>query len=298
MFIGILLSSTLIIIEKNSKSFFRNFTTPTNTAFFISTTYLTALITIILQVAVILILASIFLQGSILNNFLLIIPLLLLSITLFILLGMAIGYLFNTQEAVTMSSISIGSVFLFLSNLILPLETLPNVVQKIASFNPYVLTSETIRRASLFTATFQDLQMQFLILFGYIVVILVLIIFIQKLDKRRFLAHLPHIKHKGIIALPEDQYLRLEKTKIVIKSEEDLLNALRKMDDRAYRLHANKRNNEFADWVRSTLKEKLLAFKIRNASREKTIKILEKHYKKVQKEIEKVKIILGDDLVR
>jgi ABC-type multidrug transport system permease subunit len=68
LFIGLMLSSTLVYMEKDSKSFFRNFTTPTTQRYFAFINYLTALIIIIIQTLLILAIAHFTLSVPILTN--------------------------------------------------------------------------------------------------------------------------------------------------------------------------------------------------------------------------------------
>ncbi|MGV8171095.1 MAG: ABC transporter permease, partial [Candidatus Woesearchaeota archaeon] len=113
VFICIMLSSNIIIMEKTSKAYFRNFTTPTKDTTFVMSVFLTSFIVVILQLALILGLAYLFLNTTLFTNMLLTALLIVASVSLFTLVGMVIGYLFNNQEAVTMASISFGSAFIF-----------------------------------------------------------------------------------------------------------------------------------------------------------------------------------------
>ena len=57
MFMGLLLSGTLIIMEKGSRAFFRNFTTPTRDEKFILGNFITSILIVLAQVIVVLLLA-------------------------------------------------------------------------------------------------------------------------------------------------------------------------------------------------------------------------------------------------
>jgi len=101
---------------------------------------------------------------------------------------MIIGYLFTSEETSTLAAISIGSVFLFLSNVILPLETMPEAVRRVAQFNPFVLGENLLRKAIIFQAKIPALQNEILLLLGYSAA-LFLIIWLSQRAVRKHLGH-------------------------------------------------------------------------------------------------------------
>ena len=196
MFISILLSNTLVMMEKHSPAYFRNFITPINDITFILSTYLTNVILLFIQLTIILGISAYFFQAQILAAIPYTLLILLLSITFFTFVGMAIGYLFTSEETATLASISIGSIFLFLSNVILPLETMPVYVSKIAKFNPFVLGEELLRKAILFQGGFSELKIELLIMFGYSITLLVMIWLSQKIVRKHLFHKIAYIRHK------------------------------------------------------------------------------------------------------
>ena len=144
MFIGIMLAGISIIIDKLSPSAFRTFASPTRNSFYILTYYLTNLIITFLQVLIIGGLAAYYLKIDLSLCIGSVLLLIFLASSFFILVGLCFGYLFKSQEGVTIASLSFSSVLLFVSNLIIPLESTPEIVQQISRYNPYVLLSETL----------------------------------------------------------------------------------------------------------------------------------------------------------
>jgi len=276
LFVGIMLSSTIVFMEKDSRAYFRNFTTPTKNAHFILMNYFTSLLIIVVQVAVILLAVYFGLNVPILNHIEVTIVFLFLGMTVFILIGMIIGNLFSTSEAITMSTIAIGSVLLFLSNLVLPLETLSPIIAKIASYNPYVIVSEAIRRAMLMDAGLSDMYFQIIILAVYSFVLLILVILMKKLSSTKLFERLLTRKPKQVFTVPEDHYLKLDNDKIIIRSIPELLNTLKHMSNADYNAHV-KPKNVFSKWLKESLNEKRLALKIEYKSLENAIKVLEKY---------------------
>lgn len=152
MFISLLLSSTLVIREKKSPAYFRNFITPTSDIMFILGDYLTNLIILSIQLTVIFIVGAFFFKEAlfaVLGNSLL---LLLIIASVFIMAGMLIGYVFKSEETATLGAISIGSLLLFFSGTILPLEALPKALKDIANFNPFVIAEGVLKKLMLFSS--------------------------------------------------------------------------------------------------------------------------------------------------
>ncbi len=185
MFVALLLSSTLIIFEKKSKAFFRNQISPPRRGLFLLTTFLTSLITLLFQVLIILGLANLFLSINLFKNTLMSLVIVTATITFFILLGMLIGYLFSTQEGVIMTDIVLAAVFLFLSNLVVPLESLAPWLTNVIQFNPYVLASEVLRKALLFSTGIKEGLAGLGYLLGASVVLLIMILLVLSWKEKR-----------------------------------------------------------------------------------------------------------------
>ena len=286
-FISIMLSSTIIMMEKTSKAYFRNFTTPTKDFTFIISVFLTSFFVVVLQLVFIMILAYYFLNTTIMLNVWLTLLVIMMSITLFTLLGMIVGYLFNSQEAATMASISLGSVFLFLSNLILPLETMSDFIQQAAKFNPYVMASELLKKLTLFGSTWKDTYMEFALILVYIVVAFVLTLIIEKMSKIQYISKKPiskqFIKKDDII----DKYFKL-KSGILIRDEKELLSELNKMSDMTYQEYVDNKKNDFESWLLLNKKHELAKIIGKARTRKEMIELIEKYNSQIVDPLKKV----------
>ena len=185
MFIGLLLSSILIVREKLSAAYFRNFITPTHDLVFILSDYATNLIILFIQLVIIFGVGLYFFRENLFSVLLKSSIAIFLLSTLFISLGMLLGYLFRSEEAVALGAFSIGSLFLFFSGTILPLETLPEAVKKIADFNPFVLGEAVLKKIMLFNLGFTELGSTLYILLAYILVSFIAVYYARKLSKQR-----------------------------------------------------------------------------------------------------------------
>ncbi len=276
MFVCILLSSTTIIMEKKSKAYFRNFTTPTSDLVFIISTYLTNIIIVVLQLFVLFVLAKFALGIPIINNLHFSILALFIGITLFTAIGMGIGYWFSSQEAAIMLSMSVASIFILVSNLILPLEVMPATIQAIAGYNPYVMLSELLRQLIIFNIIPNTIAFTMVILASAAILIFLIIILIQKVSKLAYFKKLPHTKKQKLDKRKEVRHKNAFKLyERTIENQIDLLNELKKMDDETFATYVSKDKNDFYNWAKYVLKDKKLANKLKVRTRQEMIGAIE-----------------------
>ncbi len=185
LFAGIFLGSSSVMEEKTSKAYFRNFITPTKNILFVLAQYMSNIIIIVLQMVILfvvmLLITKTSLGSSVLLNILLV---LFLTGTIFILLGMTIGYLFKGQETANIGAISIGALLLFFSNTILPIETLPKGIRDIVQFNPFILGEAGLKKIILFGEPLKNISFSIYVLAGACIVLFFLSYYIRELTKR------------------------------------------------------------------------------------------------------------------
>ncbi len=179
MFVSLLLSSITVIREKLSPAYFRNFISPTGSFLFIFSTYLTNILIIMSQLAIVFA-VMLFIQPAMSQTLVNVSAAVLIITSVFILLGMIVGYLFSSEETATVGAISLGTVLLFFSNTIIPLETLPTWIKKIADYNMFVVSDVVLRKLVLFGEPLKAALQQFYILIVYAVVFAILIAVIYK----------------------------------------------------------------------------------------------------------------------
>ncbi len=183
MFMAIMLGTTLVMMEKQSPAYFRNFITPVWDITFIFGTFLTSLLLVSIQMAIIIGIAIYYFSAEIMPVLSTVVPILLLIISLFTLLGMIIGYIFNSDETATLAAISISSLMLLISNLIIPIETMPENIKEIAAFNPFIICEQLLKKLIVFQSSPELYQYEMNNLLLYIGIAIVLVVIIQKLTK-------------------------------------------------------------------------------------------------------------------
>jgi ABC-2 type transport system permease protein len=164
MFTAVLLSPTLILLEKNAPSAFRNFMLPVKESTYVIAIFLTSLGVLILQSVIIIAIAAIFFGAVVLSALPTTLLTMLLLSMLFAFLGMVIGYLFASEETATLAAVFSGSALLFLSDVIIPIESMPPILLSAAHYNPFVLGGSILRKTILLGVPLGDIWLDVLIL--------------------------------------------------------------------------------------------------------------------------------------
>lgn len=197
MFISLLLGTTLVMMEKHNQAYFRNFIIPVRKITFVFATYLTNCFLVLIQITIILGLSLLFLE-DILAQLPLTTLILFVSASVFTLMGMLIGYLFTSEDTGALASISFGALLLFVSGVILPLESMPHSIRQITYFNPFVLGEKLIREIFIFKTDFSVIFNDLLLLIGYALVLFIVILIVDSLGSKHFVTKLRYKHHKRL----------------------------------------------------------------------------------------------------
>lgn len=277
MFMGLMLGSTLIVMDKNSAAAFRNFTTSTRDEFHIFVSFLTTFLILLAQVFIILLFSYALVRGPLLNNFGTSLAIILLAITLFSFLGMIVGYLSRSQESAMITCITIGSVSLFISNLVVPIEGMNQLIRLFTTVNPYVLLSELLKKSILFGTPISEFGGRLTIVFA-----LALALFLVTLGVQRYVRSRYFSQQAAVEVTPAMRAVRpLEILGRPVKDEYDLLTTLDLMTRQDFAAIVTDEKNPIADWVRDELGNKRLAVRIRTTSKERMILKLDKHLRRM-----------------
>lgn len=185
MFMSILLSSTIVMTEKDSRAYFRNYITPLPDVTFLMSIYLTNISIVFIQALILLVIAQVAFGVAIFSNILSILVAVLFIASIFILLGMCIGYLFVSEETGTLASISVASIFLLFSSFLVPLESLSPTIGSVAQYNPFVISESVLRQLVIFGNPLFAAGDEVFLLFFYVIVLAALVYISELVDKRR-----------------------------------------------------------------------------------------------------------------
>lgn len=283
MFLGLMLSSNLIVMDKTSKAAFRNFTTATRDEYQILMSFVTTFIILLMQTMVILLVSYFLVDVPLFENFGVSLIIIFFAITIFSFLGMILGYMSGTLEAAMISSLSVGSVLLFISNLVLPLEAMNTVVQALSIYNPYVVLSELLKQSMLHDLSLVHIPLKIGILVATALGLFLLVLLVQRSFKRRYFQ-----KRGGDIdGIGQKAAKPLLVGETEIRDLFDLLEFLDSMTRNQFELVVNVDTNPFYHWVKDEVGDKKLARKLKTQSKERMILALEKHVRKLSKKANK-----------
>ena len=185
LFAGLLIGSTTVVEEKSSKAYFRNFITPTTETTQLIGSYLSNLIIITVQIIIIFLVmistTNINIPSEVLTN--MVIALLIIT-SVFILLGMFLGYLFKTGETSNLASVTVACILLFFSNTILPIETLPTAIRNVVNFNPFIIGEKVLKELLIFNSSLEGIMVSLYYLLGMVLVLIILNFLARQLTKR------------------------------------------------------------------------------------------------------------------
>ena len=185
LFDSIIFSASTRIRERKTNAYIRNIVSKTKARHFILGDFITSVMIISLQITGIILLASFFLNLSIMSNLNSIILLTIISVAVFSLIGITIGSIFKSQESVIISSISISLLFFIFSSLVTPLETLPGSIASIVKHTPLALLESKLRLTSIFNLPLEFSSSEISALIITILACLAIISFYYKKNKTK-----------------------------------------------------------------------------------------------------------------
>jgi ABC-type polysaccharide/polyol phosphate export permease len=183
MFVSLLMSSSSIISERASTSHFRNYITPTSSLLPLIGEFISNGIIIGFQIVAMLTLLYFFFDDLSWKLFAFSGIVLFMIASIFIFIGMIIGYLFNTKQSVSLASISLAIILFFFSNTLLPLEIMSSATRKILLYNPFVIGESIIKKMLLFGSGLGEIAFYMYVLGGIIFVTMIGAILAMRLSR-------------------------------------------------------------------------------------------------------------------
>ena len=281
MFIGMLLASTLIVTDKTSRAAFRTFTTPVSDAYGTAMAFVTGVLILSGETLVIVVLSVPFVAQPLLNDAGSTLLILAIAILLFTAIGMIIGYLSRSQEAAMIACLSVGSVLLFVSNIIIPVEGLAAVSRALAAANPYIALSELLKRSMLYGVSTGQVIGELLWVLAFLAVLLGAAAWIQGSLKRRYFR-----QDAGLLIAQRVQApLRLGDT--LAHDAAELMGALDRMTRDDFERIVTSDDNPISRWALAELRQPRLARGLRTRSKERMILWLDRWLKKHGKHLQR-----------
>ena len=145
-------------MEVNSKAYFRNLLSPIHQKIFIVGLFFTSLIIVLFQILFLLIILQINFSIPIFGNaggvdftpFLSLIIIIVHLLVIFILLGMFFGYAITSNQVSILVTTFVMLFMFLLSNIIVPIEIMPEGIGNIISLSPVVIGEDLVRQVFFF----------------------------------------------------------------------------------------------------------------------------------------------------
>lgn len=183
--ISIILSSTFVLGERKSMAFFRNFMTKTSAIKFLLSDFITLVLIVFVQISIIILMYYIFFLRMITKEMFYLEIAILPIISVFVLIGMLIGYLTNNETANVILSFFVIFIFLAFSGLLLPIEILSKYLLNITLLNPYLLSEAVVRNILLFQTSIVNLKLELMIIGMYVLILFFINLIMESINKKR-----------------------------------------------------------------------------------------------------------------
>ncbi|MFT4326081.1 MAG: hypothetical protein ACMXYK_01115, partial [Candidatus Woesearchaeota archaeon] len=95
-------------------------------------------------------------------------------------IGLIIGNVFNSEQTALLGAMSLGSIFFIASDLILPIESMPEYISQVIVRTPFVLSTDILRRAMFFNEPVGSIEFQIVLLYIIVIVSFVGIVSLVK----------------------------------------------------------------------------------------------------------------------
>ncbi|MFH1316432.1 MAG: ABC transporter permease [Candidatus Woesearchaeota archaeon] len=177
MFISLLSSNIMALMEINSRAYQRNLIAPVNNMLYIFGLIITSVMIIFIQICVLFIVAQTRFQINISNAFWQLSLISLLLIIIFVILGMIFAYSIKSSQSSILVTTFVLLIFFLFSNTISTIESMPKLAQIISNSNPLVIGEIIFKQIQLFGVGIQGLMPEILSLFIFIIILLSILIF-------------------------------------------------------------------------------------------------------------------------
>jgi ABC-type multidrug transport system permease subunit len=185
LFGSIIFATIVVIKERSSRAYIRNITSKNKGFVFLIGNFLTCIALISLQISIIVIVSKFFLNINPFTNLISLISILLISISIFILIGIALGYIFNSYESAIIASISIALLFFIFSSIVTPSEILPKTIYKIINLSPLTLLETKLRLNLIFNIPLKIFFSEFISILSVLIISIILISIFYKRSKEK-----------------------------------------------------------------------------------------------------------------
>lgn len=189
MIISLFIASIFVLQEKNSEASFRNYMAQTSGFLFLIGNFIAIFSIVFMQMSLIILVYYLIFLKVTFSKALLVILIIIPIISFFVLLGMFIG---NISKSETVNSIFLFVLifcFLTFSGILLPVESLSYLMQKLSMLNPYMISEGILRKIIIFDETFNSVIKPVIILIVLAILFLIVNLVMESFIKKGKLFH-------------------------------------------------------------------------------------------------------------
>ncbi|MDD5181887.1 MAG: ABC transporter permease [Candidatus Nanoarchaeia archaeon] len=187
IFISLLFSNVVTLLEIHNKAYMRNIIAPVNDMVFTAGLALTNFIVVAFQIIVLFFVAQFLFRLDVLGNISALLPITALLAAIFIFAGMTIAYLSKTNQSSILLTTFIALAFFLFSNTINSLEAMPKLAAAVAQFNPVVIANSALKKILIYNLPITFSLPETAMLLLYAAVALAALIIVSKIkNKQRF----------------------------------------------------------------------------------------------------------------
>ena len=180
VFTSIVLSNLFILKQTGAKSYEREILTPTSDRSFFVAGYLTNIFFIFIQIVALFLIGYYLFSGIIFDNIGLIFLAIFLATSIFVFIGMIIGYLVRTQSLSMLLAIFLVILFLVFSDILAPTEIAGPIIKFLLVLNPFIVINAILFDIIVVKVNLVTLVPEFVKL-GAIAFVLLVVAFISKI---------------------------------------------------------------------------------------------------------------------
>ncbi len=185
LFSSLIYSAINVIRERKANSYVRNISSKMGGFNFVFSNFVTSFIVVFIQISAILFLASFFVNISLTANVLNLALFLVISISIFSLVGTLIGMAFNSLESASIGAISLSLLFFMFSSIIAPVETLPRGLSRFISLTPFAMLESKARFILIFESGLRFSSLQTIVLGSIIFSMILLIFYFYRISREK-----------------------------------------------------------------------------------------------------------------
>jgi ABC-type polysaccharide/polyol phosphate export permease len=175
----------MVMREKSSKAYFRNFISPIKEVYFITSIIITTLLLSLVHVFLIIALGKFLFGVSIINLVLTSFVIIFFAIIIFSTIGIIIAALSKTNEVSVMVTIFTSILLFLFSGTVVPLESMSKTMAFLARMNPFVLSENLLRKVMIFRKPISDLGFELWWIIIEVIIFLLLALFFYANTKNK-----------------------------------------------------------------------------------------------------------------